>query len=118
LRLGTGDREGRPCPRGEGPSAAGYLYQIGFSYPKGWNLDKGKLSTGANLLRLSTLGLNLALSIFAGLALGWGAQKIFHCGDWIMLVGTLLGIVAGYYGLFNDIKNLPKDKDKPSSLKP
>jgi len=33
-----------------------------------------------------------------------------------MLAGTLLGIVAGYYGFFTDIKKLQKDTD--TSLKP
>ena len=43
-------------------------------------MDKGKLSTGANLLRLSTLGINFVLCTFAGLGLGWLAHKYLHLG--------------------------------------
>ncbi len=39
-------------------------------------MDKGKLSTGANLLRLSTRGINFVLCTFAGLGAGLAAQKV------------------------------------------
>ena len=69
-------------------------------------MDKRKLSTGANLLRLSTLGLNFALSIFVGLFLGWGINKLFHWGPWVIIAGMLLGIVTSYVVLIEDLKAL------------
>ena len=75
-------------------------------------MDPRKQSTSANLLRLSTLGLNFALSIFVGLFLGWGANKLFHWGSWVIMVGMLLGIVSSYVLLIEDLKKLysqPKD---------
>ena len=82
-------------------------------------MDPRKLSTGANLLRLSTLGMNFALSIFVGLGLGWGATKLFHLGDWAIIVGMLLGIVASYALLFEDLKALNSPKNGgPSDGKP
>ena len=81
-------------------------------------MDKGKLSQGANLLRLSTLGINFALTIFVGLGLGWAAQKIFHLGDWAMLAGLLFGIVASYVRLIGDLKALRNSTPVPPSRKP
>jgi F0F1-type ATP synthase assembly protein I len=76
-------------------------------------LDKGKLSSSSHLLRLSLLGLNFAFSIFAGLGLGWGAQKLFHCGDWILIAGALFGILAGYYTLFIELKKIQNENTRP-----
>jgi len=76
-------------------------------------MDPRKLSTSANLLRLSTLGINFSLSIFAGLFLGWGANKLFHWGNWLIIAGMLLGVISSYVLLFDDLKKLnepPSDK--------
>ncbi len=76
-------------------------------------MDPRKLSTSANLLRLSTLGINFAFSIFAGLGLGWGATKLFHLGDWAIIVGMILGIVSSYVLLIQDLKDLQPPKGAP-----
>ena len=77
-------------------------------------MDKGKLSTGANLLRLSTLGINFSLSFFAGLGMGWGVKKLFHTGDWVIFVGMLVGIVGSYFLLIGDLKSLqPPKRNQP-----
>ncbi|HET9870311.1 MAG TPA: hypothetical protein VFR02_07445 [bacterium] len=76
-------------------------------------MDQGKLPPRAHLLRLSLLGLNFALSIFTGLALGWAAQKFLHWGDGAVLAGMVLGIVAGYWGLFAELKKLRIPKSPP-----
>jgi F0F1-type ATP synthase assembly protein I len=76
-------------------------------------MDQRKLSTGANLLRLSTLGINFVLCTFAGLGLGWLVKKIFHLEDWVMIVGLLFGIVTSYVVLFQDAKALNQDAKKP-----
>jgi F0F1-type ATP synthase assembly protein I len=69
-------------------------------------MDQRKLSTSANLLRLSTLGMNFALSIFVGLFMGWGVHKIFHLGTWVIVAGMLLGVISSYVLLFEDLKAL------------
>lgn len=69
-------------------------------------MDPRKLSTSANLLRLSTLGLNFALSIFVGLFLGWGVNRLFHWGTWVIVAGMILGVIASYVLLFEDLKKL------------
>ena len=47
------------------------------------------------------------------MGLGWGAQKIFHCGDWVLIAGALFGIVAGYYGLFIELKKIQSENTRP-----
>lgn len=76
-------------------------------------MDKRKLSTGANLLRLSTIGLNFVFCTFAGLGLGWLARRIFHLGDWVMIAGLLFGVFTSYVVLFQDLKALTKDTEEP-----
>ena len=78
-------------------------------------MDKGNLSTSANLLRLSTVGLNFVFCTFAGLLLGLGAKKLLHLGDWVVIVGVLFGIVASYVTLFRDLKAWNKDMNDPPS---
>lgn len=76
-------------------------------------MDKRRLSTGANLLRVSTLGINFVLCTLAGLGLGLLARKFLHLGDWVVITGALFGIVASYVVLFEDLKKLNKDMDDP-----
>jgi len=79
-------------------------------------MDKGKLSTSANLLRLSTLGISFVLCTFLGLGLGLLTRKLFHLGDWVIIVGLLFGIVSSYVVLFEDLKALNKDNENPPRL--
>ncbi len=76
-------------------------------------MDKGKLSTGAILLRLSTLGINFVLCTFAGLGLGLLARKFLHVGDWVVIAGALFGIITSYVVLFKDLKAINRDMDDP-----
>ena len=77
-------------------------------------MDQRKLSTSANLLRLSTLGMNFALSIFVGLFMGWGVHKLFHLGNWVIIAGMILGIISSYVLLFQDLKALNGPADDKS----
>ena len=76
-------------------------------------MDKGKLSTSANLLRLSSLGINFVLCTFAGVGLGWLARKYLHLGDWVIMAGFFFGVVASYVILFKDLKTLGQGPPKP-----
>jgi F0F1-type ATP synthase assembly protein I len=78
-------------------------------------MDKRGLSTGANLLRLSSLGISFALCTFVGLLLGWGLKKLFHLGDWVMLAGLFLGVVSSYTLLIEGLKESRRDAKKPPS---
>jgi F0F1-type ATP synthase assembly protein I len=76
-------------------------------------MDKGKLSTSANLLRVSTIGLNFVLCTFAGLGLGWLLRRFFHLGDWVMIVGLLFGIVASYVTLAETVQAMNREQKRP-----
>jgi hypothetical protein len=78
-------------------------------------MDQRKLSTGANLLRLSTLGINFVLCTFAGLGLGLLVKKFLHMdGYWVVLVGFLFGVIASYFVLFEDLRSLNSGPKKPT----
>ena len=76
-------------------------------------MDKGKLSTGATLLRLSTLGITFVGCTFAGLGLGLLAKKFLHLGDWVVVGGLVFGIIASYVTLFRDLGKLDQDNRNP-----
>jgi F0F1-type ATP synthase assembly protein I len=76
-------------------------------------MDKGKLPTGASLLRLSTLGINFVLCTFAGLGLGWLAKRFLHLGDGAVVAGLVFGIITSYVVLFRDLSKLDKAENPP-----
>ena len=76
-------------------------------------MDKGKLSTGSNLLRLSTLGINFVLCTFAGLGFGWLLNRYLHLGDWVVMAGFVFGIIASYVVLIESLRSLNKNSKKP-----
>jgi F0F1-type ATP synthase assembly protein I len=76
-------------------------------------MDKGKLSAGADLLRLSTLGINFALCTFAGVGLGWLAHRFLRLGEWVILIGFLFGVATSYFVLIEDLKALNRDQRRP-----
>ncbi len=79
-------------------------------------MDKGKLSTSANLLRLSTLGINFVLTTFLGAGAGWLLNRYLHWGPWVIIAGLLVGIFASYYLMIADIREIslpPKNSSKP-----
>ena len=75
-------------------------------------MDKEKLSTSANLLRLSTLGINFVLCTFAGVGLGFLAKKWFELGDGAVLAGFFFGVITSYVVLYKDLKILTRDNPK------
>lgn len=57
------------------------------------------------LVYFSSLGFQVALSIFIGLAVGiWLDRSVFHSTPWLTLVFLLLGIAAGYRNIALAIK--------------
>lgn len=54
------------------------------------------------LLEASTVGLNLVLATFIGLAMGYGLDKLMdkwfgiHTSPWLTIIFLILGIVAGF----------------------
>lgn len=58
------------------------------------------------LLQASTVGLNLVISTFVGLAIGYGLdyamEKWFglHTKPWLMVIFLMLGIISGFRDIF------------------
>lgn len=48
----------------------------------------------------AALSAQLILSIFVGFLLGHWLDGVFHTGPWLTIIGVLVGIVAGFVGLF------------------
>jgi ATP synthase protein I len=48
------------------------------------------------LLQVSTIGINLVLATFVGLAIGYGLDSLFGTSPWLTFIFLLLGIIAGF----------------------
>jgi len=67
------------------------------------------------LMQASSVGINLVLSTFVGLAMGYGLDSLFHTSPWLTIIFLLLGIIAGFRELFRMARkqdNGPDTKDK------
>ena len=42
------------------------------------------------------VGINLVLSTFVGLAIGYGLDSLFHTSPWLTIIFLILGIIAGF----------------------
>lgn len=62
------------------------------------------------LLQASTVGLNLVLSTFVGLAIGYGLDKFFNSSPWLTIIFLILGIIAG----FRELVRIAKKQDNGS----
>jgi len=67
-------------------------------------MDPRRLSQGADLLRLSTLGLTFVLCNFAGAGLGWLAVRYLGVGGWAVMVGLFFGILAGAWTVYEQVR--------------
>jgi len=67
------------------------------------------------LMQASSVGINLVLSTFVGLAMGYGLDSLFNTSPWLTIIFLLLGIIAGFRELFRMARkqdNGPDTKDK------
>ena len=67
------------------------------------------------LMQASTIGINLVLSTFVGLAIGYGLDSLFNTSPWLTIIFLILGIIAGFRELLriaNRQDNGPDTKDK------
>ena len=70
------------------------------------------------LLEASTVGINLVISTFIGLAMGYGIDyaldKWFglHTKPWFTIIFLFIGIIAGFRELFRIAKKSDNESDK------
>ncbi len=62
-------------------------------------------------LRLSSIGLTLAISVAIGALGGWWLDGYLGTGPWLTVVGLVLGSAAGFYELVREV-NRPSDSDE------
>jgi ATP synthase protein I len=56
------------------------------------------------LAELSTVGITLVLSTVIGLVGGYYADRWLGTSPWLLLIGLLFGIAAGFVSLFRAVK--------------
>ena len=70
------------------------------------NKDRGLLR---QMLIASQLGLYMVAATFAGLAIGYGLDKLFGTYPWLTISLLLLGIITGFVELFRFAKKQERD---------
>ncbi len=74
-----------------------------------------------NALSASSIGLELGISVAIGLWFGWWLDTKLDSAPWMMLLFLVLGLVAGFRGVFAAIKraneaaedDVPDQKEQP-----
>jgi len=61
-----------------------------------------------------TIGIQLVVSTFIGLAMGYYLDKWLGTKPWMLLLFLLLGIAAGFKNVYHETKKL-QNKDKKNS---
>lgn len=56
-----------------------------------------------------SLGTEMVASVLIGTLGGYGLDRLFHTKPWLMIIGFILGSIAGFRGLF---RLLNRDKEK------
>jgi ATP synthase protein I len=67
-------------------------------------------------LRASTVGLNLVLATFVGLAIGYYLDKWLGTSPWLTIIFLIVGIIAGFRELWRVAKDEERDSDDKKTL--
>jgi F0F1-type ATP synthase assembly protein I len=60
-------------------------------------------------LRVSSLGLEMAVATAIGWGVGTWLDRVLDTGPWLMLGSVLLGVAAGFLGLFRAARTIAAD---------
>ena len=71
-----------------------------------------KLLRMADVLRLLGFGWYFATSLGIGVVGGYFLDRWLGTTPWILIVGMLLGTVAGFYGMFKMLMPVYRSKDR------
>lgn len=77
------------------------------------NIDKDYRDS---LLRASLLGIHLVATTFVGLAVGYFLDRWLGTTPWLTMLFLVLGIVAGFKNMFEEVKKIQK-KDEQAEKK-
>ena len=71
----------------------------------------GDRGTWKALGELSSIGLVLVVSTIIGLVGGYYADRLLGTSPWLLLVGLVLGIAAGFVNLFRSVTRADRELD-------
>lgn len=71
----------------------------------------GDQGTWKALGELSSIGLVLVVSTIIGLVGGYYADRSLGTSPWLLLVGLVLGIAAGFVNLFRSVTRADRELD-------
>jgi ATP synthase protein I len=71
----------------------------------------GDQGTWKALGELSSIGLVLVVSTIIGLVGGYYADRLLGTSPWLLLVGLVLGIAAGFVNLFRSVTRADRELD-------
>jgi len=79
---------------------------------------KPEKSLLGHLLDASSVGIQLVISTFAGLAIGYGLDRLFGTSPWLTIFFLVIGIISGFRELLKIARKAEKwdnDDDSKSS---
>lgn len=60
----------------------------------------------------SVMGLHMVSGPIVGAGLGWLIDKYLHTSPYGIIIGIILGVLAGYLNVIKDSKNLEKERER------
>jgi ATP synthase protein I len=73
-------------------------------------MEKDNKRLYKQLLRCSSIGLEMGFSVAIGLGIGYLLDYYFNTKPWFLLIFFFVGIAAAFRSLFSMIKNIGQDK--------
>ena len=71
----------------------------------------GEQGTWKALGELSSIGLTLVVATVIGLVAGYWADRWLGTSPWLLLLGLLFGIAAGFVNLFRSVNRADRELD-------
>lgn len=77
-------------------------------------MSPGRDPAWRSLGEVATIGITLVVSTVIGLGAGYYADRWLGTSPWLLLLGLLLGIVAGFVNLFRSVRSAERELDGPN----
>ncbi len=71
--------------------------------------EKPEKSIFGQLLDASSVGIQLVISTFVGLAIGYGLDRLFGTSPWLTFIFLIIGIISGFRDLFRIARKVDKE---------
>ncbi len=74
--------------------------------------DQKPKGTLGEWMRYANIGIEMMVSVLIGAFGGYGLDRLFHTKPWLMIVGFILGSIAGFVSLFRLLEEENKKSKK------